>query len=131
MERKRVQVFFDDPSLTKQEFKNECDINVIMKKFKKICGADFLNRYNGVVGGQFGDFSEVPDFRTARDQVNRMEEVFMALPAKVRSRFSNDPAELLDFVNDPNNLDEARALGLAKPAQQDAAKTEVSTGKSQ
>lgn len=115
MENKRVQIFFDEPSRTKQEFKQECDLNHIMKRFKKVMGVDFLNRYSGVVGGQFGDFSNVPDFRTARDQVKRMEEVFMALPAKVRSRFNNDPAELLDFVDDPMNLEEARSLGLAKP----------------
>lgn len=115
MENKRVQIFFDEPSRTKQEFKQECDLNHIMKRFKKVMGVDFLNRYSGVVGGQFGDFSNVPDFRTARDQVKLMEEVFMALPAKVRSRFNNDPAELLDFVDDPMNLEEARSLGLAKP----------------
>lgn len=116
-ESKRVQIFFDEPSLTRQEFKNECDINMIMKKFRKIHGVEFLKKYNGVVGGQFGDFSDVPDYRTARDQVMRMEEVFMALPAKVRSRFNNDPAELLDFVDNPANLEEARALGLAKPSE--------------
>ena len=36
----------------------------------------------------------------------------MALPSDVRSRFGNNPAELLDFLNDNSNYDEAIRLGL-------------------
>lgn len=110
---KRVQVFFTEPSRTKQEFKNECDINIIMKRFKKVAGADFLSRYAGVVSGQFGDFSTVSDYRSAIEQVERARNVFMALPAKVRSRFENDPAQFLDFVENPANAAEMVSLGLA------------------
>ena len=34
--RNRVQKYFTEPSRTKQAFKQECDINHIMKKFKKL-----------------------------------------------------------------------------------------------
>lgn len=116
---KRVQKMFSLPSRTKQEFKNECDINLIMKRFKKIAGADFLSRYQGIVGGQFGDFTQVTDYRTALDQVDRARSVFMALPAKVRARFENDPAKFLDFVHNPANEKEMVSLGLAveKPVE--------------
>ena len=36
----------------------------------------------------------------------------MALDANVRKRFHNDPAELIDFVSDEKNRDEAVRLGL-------------------
>ena len=36
----------------------------------------------------------------------------MLLPAQMRSRFNNDPAELLKFIKDPANLDEAVKLGI-------------------
>lgn len=114
--RPRVQIDFPEPSLTKQAFRDECDINHIMKRFKKIMNEDFLEKYNGYVGGQFGDFSEVADYRTALDQLKRANSVFEALPSIVRKRFDNDPALFLDFCQDPKNLDELRELGLANPA---------------
>jgi len=115
MERKfpRVQKSFTKPSLTKQSFKDECDINKIMQRFKKISSADFLNRYQGYLSGEFGDFSAVSDYRTALDQLSQARGVFDALPSKVRTRFGNDPAVFLDFVHDPRNAEEIVSLGLA------------------
>lgn len=113
--RKRVTKDFALPSRTKQSFKDECDINKIMQRFKKVMGAEYLSKYQNVVGGQFGDFSMVSDYRSAIEQVNAAKDVFDALPAIVRKRFDNDPAAFLDFVEDPSNLDEMRSLGLANP----------------
>lgn len=112
-DRKRVQKIFELPSRTKQSFKDECDINKIMKRFKKVMGAEYLNRFNGYTGGQFGDFSNVTDYRTAIEQVSQARGVFEALPAKVRARFQNDAAEFLDFCHNPANVDEMVSLGLA------------------
>lgn len=111
----RVQKVFTRPSLTKQAFKDECDINVIMRRFRKVQGEDFLNRYQGYLDGQFGDFSDVQDYRTAIDQIQQARGVFEALPAKVRSRFANDPAQFLDFVHNPANRDEMIQMGLVEP----------------
>ena len=111
--RRRVQKHFTEPYRTKQAFKQECDINHIMKKFKKVAGVEFLNKYQGYVGGQFGDFTEVVDYRTALDQINRSKAVFDALPSVLRKRFDNDPAKFLDFVQDPNNSKELVEMGLA------------------
>ena len=36
----------------------------------------------------------------------------MALPAHLRARFENDPAQLIDFLGDENNRSEAEKLGL-------------------
>jgi len=111
----RVKKVFNRPSLTKQSFKDECDINIIMKRFRKVQGADFLNRYQGYLDGQFGDFSGVQDYRTAIEQIQQARGVFDALPSKVRSRFENDPAQFLDFVHNPANRDELVAMGLTDP----------------
>jgi len=108
----RVQKVFEKPSLTKQSFKAECDINLIMKRFKKTQGVDFMDSVKTAVSGQYGDFSNVPDYRAALDQVNNAKAMFGSLPSKVRARFSNDPAEFLDFMHDSRNVDEAIALGL-------------------
>ena len=102
--RNRVQKYFTEPSRTKQAFKQECDINHIMKKFKKVAGSEFLNQYQGYLGGQFGDFSEVVDYRTALDQINRSKAVFEALPSVLRKRFDNDPAKFLILFKIPTIL---------------------------
>ena len=130
----RVQKHFTQPSRTKQSFKDECDINLIMKRFKRVMNADFLQKFNGFVGGQFGDFSEVTDYRSALDQVRQAQGVFEALPAIVRKRFDNDPALFLDFCHDPKNSDELVALGLATkggPIQDAPSQPPLSTGNSQ
>lgn len=110
----RVQKFFTQPSRTKQSFKDECDVNLIMKRFKKVMGSDYLSRYNSLVGGDFLDVSLVSDYRSALDQVKRASAVFDALPAIVRSKFANDPARFVDFCHKPENLPELAKMGLTK-----------------
>ena len=44
--------------------------------------------------------------------VNQARDLFMSLDAEVRKRFGNDPAQLLDFLADNKNYDEAKKLGL-------------------
>lgn len=116
-ERIRVQKVFEKPSRTKQSFKDECDINKIMKRFKNVAGADYLATFNECVSGHFGDVSDIPDYRAARDQIMRAEALFEALPSIVRKRFDNDPAAFVDFCSNPANQDELIKLGLANPKQ--------------
>lgn len=129
---KRVQKHFSLPSRTKQSFTKECDVNEIIKRFVRSGDQDVMREIGGYLKGTYGDFSEVVDYRTALDQVIAAEASFMALPAKVRKRFDNDPAEFLDFVQNPENLDEMRELGLTriteaaqKAEQQEAKPSEI------
>lgn len=109
----RVQLSCDgDKIRTQQHFKDECDINVLTQRWLKGGGKPppptQLN---------YGDFSNVTDFMSAKLAISNAEHLFQSLPARVRSRFENSPAQLLAFAEDPNNLTEAVALGLAMPAQ--------------
>lgn len=113
--RPRVQKFFKKPSLTRQEFKQECDLSYILKKFSN--DPHGMQALLAVQNSRYEDVSDIPDYRTALDQVNVAKAKFMALPAILRRRFNNDPAEFLDFCSDSRNLEELRSLGLAKPAQ--------------
>lgn len=115
MERKRVQKVFSKPSMTRQGHKDECDINKIVARFKQVAGPDVLDRLAGYVAGEYGDFSEVVDYRTALDQISQARASFEALPAIVRKEFDNDPAAFLDFVHNPDNADRLVEMGLAKP----------------
>lgn len=102
-----------DESRTQQQFKEDSDINVIVARFG----------ISGIMPSDFGmpqsvDFSEmVTDYHTALNMVRQADEEFMGLPADLRERFRNDPQELMQFVENPENLEEARKLKLAKPAE--------------
>lgn len=112
---KRVMHHFDDPSLTRQEFKDECDLEKIIARFSTSPeGLEALQMTQNYVQSRFEDVTGFVDYQTALAQVNAAEEAFMRLPAIVRTKFDNDPAKFLDFVDDPKNVDELVALGLAK-----------------
>lgn len=98
-----------DPSRTVQDAKDECDINVIMQRYKTMGVMP-----QGVGVGVYGDFSGAEDFQAAQETIMRARAQFDALPSEVRARFKNDPAGLLAFVADKNNLEEAARMGLLK-----------------
>jgi len=106
----RVQIMFTEPSLTKQSFKDECDINQIVKKHKPADLMMTLEQQNGQI---YADVSEIPDYQTAMDTIASANQLFASLPAQLRKRFNNDPAEYLNFVQNEENLSEAIKLGLA------------------
>lgn len=97
----------------KQSFKDECDINRIMAKYQRSGVITWLNSAEA----QYGDMTGF-DFLEAMNVVAKGNEAFAALPSSIRKRFSNDPAEFLQFMADPENTAEAIKLGLAveKPA---------------
>lgn len=101
--------YASEASATKQEFKDECDINSIMRRYITQ-GVLPTN----VKVGRYGDFSGVGDYRECLETLETARSQFMALPSDVRKRFGNDPAAFLSFVSDKANLEEARKLGLLR-----------------
>jgi phage internal scaffolding protein len=102
-----------DASLTQQHQKDQADINYLIEQFN-VTGI----LPTSPISPQFGDFSGVGDYQSALNAVIAMEDEFMALPANIRSRFQNDPEQLLDFMSNENNREEAIKLGLIQPKQQ-------------
>lgn len=101
--------FSNEKSRTKQCFRDECDINNIMSKYVKTGQLPSLIKENP----QYGDFSEPLDYQKALDLVSFADEQFSALPSGLRKKFSNDPLEFLNFVHNPDNIQEMYDLGLA------------------
>jgi len=98
---------FSKPSLTKQSFRDECDINNILRQFN-VTG----QLPAGSVQPQYGDFSGITDYQSALNAVMAAQDSFLQLPAKVRAKFDNDPALFVEFASDEANRDEMKALGL-------------------
>lgn len=109
--RVRVVVDTGDKSMTKQSMSDACDINKIMAKYERT-GVITHARANA---GFYADVSAVGDYHAAVLQVQAARDLFMSLPAQLRSRFDNDPGKYLDFVTNPENRDELVKMGLMKP----------------
>lgn len=124
----RVIKKFTKPSMTKQSFKKDCDVNEIVKKFKRVVGVDYLTRFQGTSGGTFGDFSGVTDYQSALARVDRANEAFMSLPAKIRAQFKNDAGEFLAFVQDTKNAEALVKMGLAVKTQREVPIPDSSAG---
>lgn len=107
----RCDIDYFEPTLTKQCFQDECDIDSILAKYSNTGVLDHVRTNQG----NYGDFLNVQDYHASVNQVIAAQEMFMSLPAQVRARFANDPGQFLHFVGDVNNRDEMAKLGLLKP----------------
>lgn len=102
-----------DEGLTQQQFAEEVDINTIVKRFG-ITGQLPENLRMPVSG----DFTDITDFQSAMNAVVAAKDEFMRLPGELRQRFNHDPAQLISFLEDDKNKDEAIKLGLVnKPPE--------------
>ena len=112
--RRRQITYNSQPSMTKQSFKDECNINKIMDKFQK-SGA--INHY-AAHAPQYGDCTHI-ELLDAQLIVANANSMFEDLPSSIRAKFENDPGQFLDFVQDENNSEEMIKLGLknAPPTQ--------------
>lgn len=106
--RLRVQQSFSLPSLTKQSFAAECDINLIVDRFRRTGVVDHVSS----VQPQYLDCLNVTDYSDAIMAVREADDIFAALPSAVRRRFDNDPSLFLAAFEDPSMRDELTELGL-------------------
>lgn len=102
-----TRLVIDEPSLTHQSFKEECDINEIVRRFGLTGELPETPRPPLV-----GDFTGISDYQTALNAVLKAQEGFMEFPAELRARFAHDPQRLMDFLANKENDAEAIKLGL-------------------
>lgn len=105
---RRVQIFSDGPSLTQQQFKDEVDVNIILKKWRRTGDLTHVNQGSG----NYGDFSNADTYLAAKNAVMDAQRDFDELPSDLRARFHNSPQELLEFVSIEGNEKEAIEIGL-------------------
>jgi len=110
LERVRVVVNTGADSLVQQQFKDEVDINTIVRRF----GMSTTPVY---VPGVYGDFTGIVDFESASLAVAKAEEGFMRLPAEARAKFENSPAAFLEYAARVSEAELIDFCGL-KPAPQ-------------
>lgn len=97
-----------DPSRTVQADRDLVDLNKIVARHR----AAGLPLPEGNM--QFGDATAALTYQQSLEAASRASEMFARLPSRVRARFLNEPGELLRFMADPGNREEAYSLGLIK-----------------
>lgn len=105
---KRVVTINNEPSRTQQQFKDDVNINKIMAKYKKTGMIKHINPNSGV----YADMTNIGSYQEAMETVINAQNAFQDLPSNIRAKFQNNPQELINFLKDPRNDDEAINLGL-------------------
>lgn len=112
----RIQTKVEGASLTKQSFKDEVNINNIMRRFQ-LTGA--IDHY-AARAPEYGDATSV-DLLGAQIIIANANTMFEELPSNIRKKFENNPSKFLDFVQDDRNSEEMIKLGL-KPSPREPSK---------
>lgn len=104
----------DELSLTQQQFKDECDINNIIRQWDSQGILTHVNVHNG----EYADLSSYSnDYHENLNIITQAQQTFMTLPATLRDEFKNDPGNFLDFVGNPDNRDKMAEYGLLDPSK--------------
>lgn len=81
-------------SLTQQQFKDDCDIHVILDRFQRTGHIDHVTKF----GAKYG-FADSETFYEHMQTVATANTMFEELPQRAREHFGNDPGRFLDFVD--------------------------------
>lgn len=112
-ERPFAQEPGEEPSLTKQSFKESTDINNIMARYQKTGVLDHVSKFSGTYGDLDGQ-----TFTEQQVIIANAISMFEELPSKARAFFEHSPANFLDYVDDlgddptPQQLTTLAELGL-------------------
>lgn len=80
-------------SLTQQQFREDCDANVIVRRFGGIGNMPVPS-----LGAFYVDLTGVSDAESATAFVDGVRAAFERLPAEFRDRFGNDAHALLEYA---------------------------------
>lgn len=111
----RVTLNTGDHMVTKQSHKDECDIHRILRQYQRTG----IITHVQMARPTYTDLPDFNDYQSSLHTIMEAEEAFAALPASVRDRFGNDPANLLAAFQDGSRAEELRSLGLLRPSEGD------------
>lgn len=98
----------NEPSMTVQSEAEFVDLDKLVRRHQAT--GEWVNVPTRTP--QYGDSTGPRTLQQALDQVEAAHAEFEALPARVRSRVSNDPVVLLEWLTDPEKAQELADMGL-------------------
>lgn len=96
-------------SLTEQAHKDQTDMNFILRDYAK---TGFI-KHSKDFEGKYDDISS-QDFQEAMFTVANAKNMFESLPAALRKQFGNNPAQFLEFAQNPDNGEKLAKLGVIR-----------------
>ena len=109
----RVQVDTGNELMTKQSHKDECDINNILKQYKRTGIITHVQNARPT----YQDLSDSLVFQQSLNTIIEAEKAFAALPSVVRRHFDNDPENFLAAFADEKQHDKLKEFGLIRTLQ--------------
>ncbi len=95
-------------SMTQQQFHEESKISTIIKKYDK---TGILGTGNGTRKPLYGDFTQ-NNYTEMQQKLALSKEKFDEYPDDIKKIFEYNPQNLVAFLSDSNNRDDAIELGL-------------------
>lgn len=114
-EHKPVRQAFRLPSRTRREFREDCNVNIIMERFTKHA----IPPKQNTVAPRFINAAAIPNLQTAMQIMIEADKAFGSLPALVRKHFDNSPIAFVEYAQNAENLEQLREWGIAPPAKVD------------
>ncbi len=111
----RETISFTGVSRTKQADLKECDVNNIVSKYIQTGNLTFLQKTQP----EYRDVSGIEDYKTSMEIVIRTKEQFKQLNSNIRNKFINDPRKFLEYMENPDNLEESYKLGLREKPEKE------------
>lgn len=109
VDRIRVTAVNNAPTMTQQHFKDECDVNYIVRNFLRT-GVLPVTRGQG----QYFDVSAATDYKDACNRIITVNDWFSNLPSATRAEFNNDPGILLEVLDraSPDDITRLKKFGF-------------------
>lgn len=120
-ERKRSKFNTVGESLTQQHHAKDADIKNIISQYDK---TGLIRNVNQGVA-QYGDYSEVNEYKEALNMVIEANQSFMDIPSHIREKFQNNAGQFFEFATDPKNYDQMVEMGLAESKTKTLQEVEV------
>lgn len=114
---RRRGISISGPSAAQQHFKEECDVNVVVKRYAR-GDTSVVNPREP----QYGDFSMADELLSAHLQVEAAEQEFLSLPAEVRRAAGDSMEGLLRMLATEDGAYELQEAGydLGLPDREEA-----------
>lgn len=107
-ERERIQLN-TGKGLTEQAHKDETDINHILADYRRTGLIKHARKHEGAY-----DDVTATDFQQSMIIIAETKSMFEGLPSEVRKDFNNNPADFLNFVQNPKNEQKLSQMGILK-----------------
>lgn len=115
-------IVFEEPTMTQQHFRDECDINKIVERAIRTGDTTV---FTSAQRAEFYDASAITDYVDAMALIDDVNDDFNSLPSTIRSMFGNNVKQYVEWMSNPQNWSKARELGLLSGGEVSATEPKV------